>query len=613
MTWTSAANSIAPLPWFGAYTFVIKNGMGAVACGVAPQRVFLPEHLRLGVMVIGNRWAVTEYDEVRSHWRDLPHQSTRFYIGRAGSQAFIAADNGDLQASDTVPPAATIYYETALHEPQLKLVGCLGMAGDAIYDGAVYADASYVEPENDVYCIAPAARLYASDALNAVKPMRVPLPALRVNHQEPEPLPEVPPNWVRLRAGAPILRVAGPNKVHLRVRAPSLLTGNYSGMVSMRAPLPRSGGHIGRVPLAPFGEILLPALTPGNGASEAPEPLAPGVAKSVLLVRDRAVGGAGQAAAALSAAHAASAVGGAPFEALRSTLQASDAADGQPSRAAIIDSARALATADGAPAPGGLASFVGAADEARGWAQAVLTQALYLSDRAAASAPTEPLASAAEARDFAGAGGSTAPATLRSVARVSDAAVSQQIAPARAVSALRLRDAADAPPTAAQASAVVLTADSGALHLWTHWPMTALAQAADGTVIAVGPGGIALLGGDSDDGAPIAASIDMGAVELAGYDDDGRQRPQARRKRIESVWLSMQNDAPMAVTIAPLGERKYTYLTRPSRSGLEKLQRAAVGKGMTGRYWSAQIGNVEGADFEVVEMTADVAISDRRI
>lgn len=113
--------------------------------------------------------------------------------------------------------------------------------------------------------------------------------------------------------------------------------------------------------------------------------------------------------------------------------------------------------------------------------------------------------------------------------------------------------------------------------------------------------GLFELGGDDDDGAPIEAVLDFGLKSFGSN----------QLKRLEQIYLTVASTGPMFVRVTAEGA-SYTYTMRDFNEAMQ-TQRVTPGKGMRANYFGFEVGNIDGADFELSAVEVLVAESSRRI
>lgn len=100
--------------------------------------------------------------------------------------------------------------------------------------------------------------------------------------------------------------------------------------------------------------------------------------------------------------------------------------------------------------------------------------------------------------------------------------------------------------------------------------------------------GIYEIGADTDAGQPINASIQMPTMDFG----------ESREKRMEVAYIGLRTQGRMRLKLAVNKQRPYYYAILPTNK-TTKGARIPIGKGLHGRYWTARLDNVSGADFEL--------------
>lgn len=113
--------------------------------------------------------------------------------------------------------------------------------------------------------------------------------------------------------------------------------------------------------------------------------------------------------------------------------------------------------------------------------------------------------------------------------------------------------------------------------------------------------GIYLLDGDLDIAAPIQASVDFGRKNFG----------TTLAKRLESIYLTADSDGDMSLRVEDDSGNEYFYTVR----GVSPLDttRAELGRGLRANYYSLQLYNVDGADFELANIEFLTAVLKRRL
>lgn len=135
---------------------------------------------------------------------------------------------------------------------------------------------------------------------------------------------------------------------------------------------------------------------------------------------------------------------------------------------------------------------------------------------------------------------------------------------------------------------------------YTDYPFTGFAQIGE-RYFGASETGLYELEGDTDDGAPIEAAIDLGQRDL-GTD---------AIKSLSNAYVSTNASTPMRLRVE-LGGQQYTYQTRGADTAM-RTQRFDLGRGLRGHFFGLELMNTDGADFEVGGMEFVAQESKRRI
>jgi hypothetical protein len=164
-------------------------------------------------------------------------------------------------------------------------------------------------------------------------------------------------------------------------------------------------------------------------------------------------------------------------------------------------------------------------------------------------------------------------------------------------------------------TAWVMNTETGGVSWYSNWGFTDMATLSSGRTLAVGPDGLMLLGGNSDDGEKINASVVFDRTDFGGYGRDGRPLPDEPKKRIAGVYAGYRSTGELEVTLESWGPQYGAHKYRMQTHAFENHRNARVtpGKGLVSRYWKLSLGNVDGCNFDIVSLSADLASSKRRI
>lgn len=113
--------------------------------------------------------------------------------------------------------------------------------------------------------------------------------------------------------------------------------------------------------------------------------------------------------------------------------------------------------------------------------------------------------------------------------------------------------------------------------------------------------GLFLLEGDTDDGLPIQASVSYGAQDFGTKTD----------KRMVSAYVGASSTGKLYLKIIAQGT-EYLYAARDSSEDIQQ-QRFDVGRGLAGTYFTFELFNKNGGDFEIDSVTFVAADFKRRI
>lgn len=109
-----------------------------------------------------------------------------------------------------------------------------------------------------------------------------------------------------------------------------------------------------------------------------------------------------------------------------------------------------------------------------------------------------------------------------------------------------------------------------------------------GTWYAAGSDGIYELDSNtSDDGAPIAAYFETGAMDFKSE----------YLKRLESLYAAYRTSGDVRVTVKTDEGKSYVYNMKYDKVPTLKQRRVDIGKGLKGKYWQLRFDNVNGSSF----------------
>ena len=150
----------------------------------------------------------------------------------------------------------------------------------------------------------------------------------------------------------------------------------------------------------------------------------------------------------------------------------------------------------------------------------------------------------------------------------------------------------------------VVNTESGSLATYDNWNFQSMAYY-DGVLYAVSPDGLFALDADDDAGRQIPAEWQT------GFEDFGIEE----KKRMSDIYVGYTggNLECDIETYETDNSQVYTYTLEERDATAPRNNRIRVGKGLVSRRWRFTFRNVNGADFQVHDMGAEVAMSRRRL
>lgn len=178
---------------------------------------------------------------------------------------------------------------------------------------------------------------------------------------------------------------------------------------------------------------------------------------------------------------------------------------------------------------------------------------------------------------------------VRDAARVSDGVTLLAHRILQAADSLLVEDRAILPGTGAAWTA---NTDTWAASRYSGFDLNSL-LAIDGALFGAGPGGLYVIDGDDDTGAPIDASI---------LTDERAGGPEASLRRGGYLYAPMTTNGDMGVRVYDNqgGQRHaHSYTFEPRRNAALGPMRVKYGRGLKSLMWQFEIFNIGGADFRV--------------
>lgn len=151
-------------------------------------------------------------------------------------------------------------------------------------------------------------------------------------------------------------------------------------------------------------------------------------------------------------------------------------------------------------------------------------------------------------------------------------------------------------------SAYALNSENRALTTYSNMPIKGLAKF-NGVYLAAGPGGLFVLGGDTDAGVLINASARLAATDFG----------DPAIKRVESMYVHYRTTGDLALKVIINEHEQYEYTLPAAGHATLSPQRVKIGKGAKGTYWQFDLSNRDGADFEFDRISVDPLITSRKV
>ena len=147
----------------------------------------------------------------------------------------------------------------------------------------------------------------------------------------------------------------------------------------------------------------------------------------------------------------------------------------------------------------------------------------------------------------------------------------------------------------------VMNTKNFALSEYQNFPFNSFAKV--GTqYYAASETGLYLLDGSTDAGEDVQATITLGAMDFTGE----------RKTNVCEAFLALRNDGEIAIKIKTDDNNERWY-RMSQESDVLRDRREKFARGVTSRFWTFSLENIDGADFEVHEMTFLPLVMKRRI
>lgn len=143
-------------------------------------------------------------------------------------------------------------------------------------------------------------------------------------------------------------------------------------------------------------------------------------------------------------------------------------------------------------------------------------------------------------------------------------------------------------PNGSAVPAIVMNTETGALSHYLNFPFNSFAVF-NGAYLASGPGGLFVLGGNTDNGVLINAAARVGITDFG----------TSFLKRIDRSYVGYRADGNLILRVYTdeINIRDY-LLTATGNAGLHG-NHVRIGRGLAARYWQFELSNQNGANFQL--------------
>ncbi|MCK0507895.1 hypothetical protein [Aromatoleum anaerobium] len=151
-------------------------------------------------------------------------------------------------------------------------------------------------------------------------------------------------------------------------------------------------------------------------------------------------------------------------------------------------------------------------------------------------------------------------------------------------------------------SAYALNTENRALTTYSGLSIKGLAKF-NGVYLAAGPGGLFVLGGDTNAGALINASARLAVTDFG----------DPKLKRVEAMYVNYRTDGDLTLKVIIDEHEEYDYTLAAAGHATLAAGRTKIGRGAKGAYWQFEIANRDGADFEFDRLSVDPLMTSRKV
>ena len=147
-------------------------------------------------------------------------------------------------------------------------------------------------------------------------------------------------------------------------------------------------------------------------------------------------------------------------------------------------------------------------------------------------------------------------------------------------------------------TAWVMNANTRAVSSYSNFPFNSFAMFG-GQWLAAGPGGVYVMGGDTDSGSPVLPRLRTGLVNFGNED---------KLFRVDRAYIggTIQGDVLLKVIATTLEGRsaEYIYRLRPDQRDELRRHGTDIGRGFRSVYWTFELlTDAQGAQFQITDLT----------
>ena len=140
---------------------------------------------------------------------------------------------------------------------------------------------------------------------------------------------------------------------------------------------------------------------------------------------------------------------------------------------------------------------------------------------------------------------------------------------------------------------IVMNLSNQAISTYSNYPFNSLAKF-NGRYLAAGEDGIYELGGDSDSGVQILSKIKTGPMDFG----------EKFVKHLRDAWLTYRSDGHLELVLY-VDEDENNPVSRSTEIASDEIheERIKVPRGLRGRYYTIELKNMSGSDFDIDKLS----------